>query len=192
MKKVLIINGNPNEDSFGTALASAYKTGASKKGAEVKKLRVADLIFDPIYKGYTYDRKDLEDDLMKAQELITWADHLVFIYPNWWGTMPALLKGFIDRVFLPGFAFKYKENSAMVDQLLTEKTARLIVTMDSPKWYYTLFQGKPGHNSMKKSILNFCGIKPVKITSVDQVRKSTVKRKRKWLSKIEKLGYQVS
>jgi putative NADPH-quinone reductase len=116
------------------------------------------------------------------------ADHLVIIYPNWWSTYPALLKGFIDRVFLPNFAFKYLENSPIPAKLLKGKTARIIVTMDTPKWYYWLIYRSPGHNSMKKGILEFSGISPVKITAFAVVKSSTVAKRKKWLDVVEALG----
>jgi putative NADPH-quinone reductase len=78
----------------------------------------------------------LEPDLLAAWEKILWAEHLVWIYPIWWGSMPAILKGFIDRLFLLGFAFKKKENSVWWDKLLTGKSARIITTLDQPKWYF--------------------------------------------------------
>jgi NAD(P)H dehydrogenase (quinone) len=84
--------------------------------------------------------------------------------------MPALLKGFIDKVFLPGFGFRYRKDSVWWDKLLTGKSARLIVTMDTPPWYFRWIYGRPGHNAMKKSTLQFCGIKPVKITSIGPVK----------------------
>jgi len=137
-------------------------------------------------------RTELEPDLLMMQEEIKKADHLVLVYPTWWATYPALLKGFIDRVFLPGFSFKYRENSPLWDKLLTGKTARMIVTMDSPKWYYALFMKNAGHRSMKKGILEFCGIKPVKITSFSQLKSSTEASRKAWLTQVEKLGNKLN
>jgi putative NADPH-quinone reductase len=113
---------------------------------------------------------------------------LVFIYPNWWSTYPALLKGFFDRAFLPGFAFRYRENSPLWDKLLTGRSARILVTMDTPAWYYSLINGKPGHNSIKIGVLQFSGIKPVKIASFSPIKSSTETKRMKWLTKAEKLG----
>ncbi|MBN2892681.1 MAG: NAD(P)H-dependent oxidoreductase [Bacteroidales bacterium] len=187
-KKVLIINGHPNKDSLGNEIAQKYKNGAEKSGIEVSLINIIDLDFNPILKyGYKKDM-EFEPDLEKVQKLIKESNHLVLIYPNWWGTYPALLKGFIERVFLPDFAFSYQKDSPMPIQLLKEKSARIFVTMDTPKWYYNLIYRKPGHNSMKKSILNFCGIKPVKITTFTPVRKSTDETRKKWLEKVFKLG----
>ncbi len=126
--------------------------------------------------------------MIESQELIQWASHLVFVYPTWWGTMPAMLKGFIDRVFLPGFAFQYRKDSMWWDKLLKGKSARIIVTMDTPPWYYLLFYGRPGHNAIKKSVLEFCGIKPVKISSIGPVKHSKDRKRKAWLNNVQKLG----
>lgn len=191
MKKILVILGHPTPNSFCSALSTSYIEGARSAGAEVQELVLADLSFDPnLSMGYK-EKVKLESDLQKAQQLIKWADHLVFVYPSWWASAPALLKGFIDRVFLPGFAFQYEANSPLPKQLLKGKTARLIVTMDAPYFYYRWFQGQPGHNMMKKGILQFCGVKPVRITSIDQVRKLSEPERVKWLQKIKELGRQM-
>lgn len=189
-EKILLVNGHPDRDSFCHALSQAYKQGAQSAGAEVREINVGDLKFSPnLAHGY---RKitELEEDLLKAQDSIKWAEHLVFVYPTWWGTMPALLKGFIDRTFLPGFAFKYRSNSIWWDRLLTGRSARVIVTMDSPVWFFRLVNGKPGHNAMKKMVLEFCGIKPVKITSFGSVKLSNDKQRARWLDKVRHLGME--
>ncbi len=188
MKKILIINGHPDKESLCFTLANAYKKGAISTEAECKLVNLVDLKFDlSLHYGYK-QRTELEPDLLQIQQDILEANHLVFVYPTWWGTYPALLKGFIDRVFLPKFAFKYRENSLLWDKLLKGRTARLIVTMDTPKWYYSLVYKNPGHNSMKKGILAFCGINPVKITSFGPVKSSTESKRLEWINKIEKLG----
>jgi NAD(P)H dehydrogenase (quinone) len=166
MQKILIINGHPNPDSFNYGIAAAYKQGALTAGAEVKEIVVADLNFSPNLKFGYQKRTDLEPDLLDALEKIKWADHMVWIHPVWWGGLPAMLKGFIDRVFLPGFVFQYRENSVWWDKLLTGKTARIITTLDQPSWYYWLMFGRPSVNQLKKSTLEFCGVKPVKVSYV--------------------------
>lgn len=155
MKKILLIIGHPRKESLCGALADKYVSGAEKAGHTIETIHLGGLEFDPILWGGYEGSQPLEPDLVKAQQQITWADHLVFVYPTWWGALPALLKGFIDRVFLPGFAFKYREGSVRWDRLLTGKSAHLIVTMDSPPWYYRWISRMPGHNQMKKTILEF-------------------------------------
>mgnify|MGYP003396533328 FL=1 len=188
LKKILIINGHPDEKSFCFALAESYKKGADTNGAECRLVHLTDLQFNPVL---TYGYRvvsELEPDLQKMQQYILQADHLVFVYPTWWGTYPALLKGFIDRVFLPNFSFYFHKDSPFWDKLLKGKTARLIVTMDTPKWYYWLVYRSPGHNSMKRAILEFCGIKPVRITSFSPVKSSDELKRKKWLNEVEALG----
>jgi putative NADPH-quinone reductase len=188
MKKILIINGHPDKESLCAELAKSYQRGAEKAGAECKLVNLADLEFNPILTGGYRKRTGLEPDLLMMQQEILKAEHIVWIYPNWWATFPALLKGFIDRVFLSGFAFKYRENSPMWDKLLSGRSARMIVTMDSPAWYYRIFMGNAGFTAMKKGILEFCGITPVKITSFHMIRSSSEKQLKNWIQQVEKLG----
>ena len=188
-KNILIINGHPDKESFCFALAESYKVGAYQSGAVVKLVHLIDLKFNPIL-TYGYRKiSELEPDLVQVQQDILWANHLVFVYPNWWATFPALLKGFLDRVFVPGFAFKYHKDNPFWDKLLKGKTARLIVTMDTPKWYYWLINRSPGHNAMKVGVLKFCGIKPVKIKVFSPVKAADDVKRKKWLEEVEQLGY---
>ncbi len=188
MKKILLILGHPNKDTYCGALLRQYKRGAMSSGAEVRELIIADLKFDPIlYRGYL-EVQELEPDLVEAQKLICWADHLVFVYPLWWSTMPAILKGFIDRVFLPGFAFKYRENSQLWDRLLKGKSARVVITMDAPTPYNYWINGNAGIKTMKTGILGFCGFKPVRITTIGGIEHADESKLEKWLAKLERLG----
>ena len=188
MKKILIINGHPDKESLCFALAESYKKGADSASADCKLIHLIDLDFNPILNHGYRKISVLEPDLVKMQAEILAADHLVFVYPNWWSTFPALLKGFIDRVFVPNFAFKYRENSVFWDKLLAGKTARLIVTMDTPWWYYWLINKNAGHNAMRVGVLEFCGIKPVKISVFTPVKSSDEAQRKKWLAEAEELG----
>ena len=165
-KKILIILGHPDLDSYNYALFNAYKKGALASGAEVRELIIRDLNFNPNLSFGYRKRTELEPDLIAAQDAILWANHLVWIYPVWWGSLPGILKGFIDRVFLPGFAFQKREGSIWWDKLLKGKSARIISTLDQPAWYYWLVYNAPSNNAMKKLTLQFCGINPVKTTTI--------------------------
>ena len=187
-KRILIINGHPNKDTLNFGLAAAYKKGALESNAEVEELIIHELKFNPNLEFGYLKRTELEPDLLNAWEKIKWADHLVWIHPVWWAGIPAILKGFIDRLFLPGMAFKPRENSVWWDKLLKGKTARIITTLDAPTWYYWLVLGKPSINQLKKATLEYCGIKPVKVTYFDSVKKSTPELRKKWLDKVEVLG----
>ncbi|WP_428069611.1 NAD(P)H-dependent oxidoreductase [Chryseobacterium gambrini] len=188
MKKILIINGHPNKDSFNFGIAKAYQDGALQSGAEVKEIVIADLNFNPNLQFGYQKRMDLEPDLVKAWEKIQWADHLVWIHPVWWGGLPAITKGFIDRLFLPGFAFKYRENSVWWDKLLKGKTAHIITTLDQPGLYYRFFFGRPSVNQLRKSVLEFCGVKPVKVTYIGIIKTSDIKQRKIWLEQIRLLA----
>ncbi len=187
-KRILVILGHPNSDSYCGAIASAYIEGAKAAGNEVQLISVGELSFDPVlHKGYT-TVQDLEPDLVAGQAAITWAQHIVFVYPIWWGAMPAVLKGFIDRTFLPGFAFKYREGSIFWDRLLSGRSAHLLVTMDTPPWYFRWVYRMPGHNQMKRTILEFSGIKPVTVSSFGPIKDSSQQKRDQWLAKANSYG----
>lgn len=192
MKKILIINGHPNKDAFCFGIAAAYQKGAINSGAEIKEIIIRDINFNPNLQFGYQQRTELEPDLLEAWENIKWADHLVWVHPVWWGGLPAITKGFIDRVFLPGFAFKYRENSVWWDKLLKGKTAHIITTLDQPSWYYRLVYGRPSVNQLKRSTLEFCGIKPVKVTYIGPIRNSKMEFRSKWLAKVEGMGKKLS
>ncbi len=188
MPKILIIDGHPNKNSFNCGLAQSYLKGAKESGAEVKEITIRDLQFSPNLQFGYQKRTELEPDLLDAREKIKWADHLVWIHPVWWGGLPAISKGFIDRIFLPGFAFQYREKSVWWDKLLAGKTGHIITTLDQPGWYYRIAFGRPSVNQLKKSTLEFCGVKPVKVTYVGPIRNSTESFRNKCLTKIESSG----
>lgn len=186
--KILIINGHPDPQSYCKALSQSYAAGARKSGATVKIIDLSEIEFNPNLRYGYRQRTELEPDLLKAQELIRWAEHLVFVYPTWWGTMPAVMKGFFDRVFLPGFVIKYRDNSPLWDKLLKGKSAQLIVTSDTPRLYNILVYRESGHRIMKSNILKFTGVSPVRVTEISPIRKSTDEFRQKWLDKVNKMG----
>lgn len=190
MKKILIINGHPNAESFNFGIAESYKNGALASGAQVETIIIADLKFNPNLQFGYQKRTELEPDLLESWEKIKRADHLVWIHPVWWGGLPAITKGFIDRLFLPGMAFQYRENSVWWDKLLKGKTAHIITTLDQPGWYYRLLFGRPSVNQLKKSTLEFCGIKPVKVSYIGIVKGSTEEQRKKWLEKVYNFGFR--
>jgi len=192
MKKILIINGHPNRESFNFGISESYRKGAEESGAEIKEIVIADLNFDPNLKFGYKKIMELEPDLVEAWEKIVWANHLVWIHPVWWGGLPAITKGFIDRLFLPGRAFKYRENSVWWDKLLKGKTAHIITTLDQPGLYYRLMFGRPSVNQLKRSVLQFCGIEPVKVTYIGIIKTSDEHQRKIWLDKVRSAGRKQS
>ncbi|WP_337966472.1 NAD(P)H-dependent oxidoreductase [uncultured Flavobacterium sp.] len=188
MKKILIINGHPNPSSFNFGIAESYLKGAIASGSEVDTITIADLKFNPNLQFGYQKRTELEPDLVESWQKIKKADHLVWIHPIWWGGLPAITKGFIDRLFLPGMAFEHRENSVWWDKLLKGKTAHIITTLDQPSWYYKLIYGNPSVNQLKKTTLEFCGVKPVKVSYIGIIKTSDDFQKEKWLQKVYDFG----
>jgi NAD(P)H dehydrogenase (quinone) len=188
MDKVLVILGHSRNDGLCGALARVYLEGAAAAGRETRLLELGALDFDPVLRAGFDGEQALESDLQRAQADIAWAGELVFVHPTWWGGPPALLKGFIDRVFLPGFAFRYRERSPFPERLLKGKRGRLIVTMDSPPWYYRWITGQPGHRMLRTAVLGFCGVRPVTVHAFGPVRGSTEAAREEWREQVRRLG----
>lgn len=191
MKKVLIINGHPDKQSFNYALSSAYIKGADKTNSTISQINIAELEFNPNLKFGYRKRMELEPDLVVAIEKIKKADHIVWVFPMWWYGYPAIMKGFIDRTFLPGITYQPIEGKALPEKLLKGKSARLIITADTPKWYDFLIMKSPTMNQFKNGTLKFCGISPVKITYIASIKNSSSDFREKWLKKVTLLGESV-
>lgn len=189
--KVLVILGHPNHGSLCGALAEAYADSARRSGQEVQTLRLGDLAFDVNYPTRPRDAQADEPDLAAARAQVVWADHLVFVFPNWWGTMPALLKGFIDRIFTPGFAFRLHDDGTW-DRLLKGRSAQIVVTMDTPGWVYRLIYGQPGINALKRATLQFCGVTPVRVLRLGTVFDSTAPRRARWIELARAAGHRLA
>lgn len=188
MKNILVLNGNPKVGSFSQALAESYVSGAVHSGNSVSLVNIYDLEFDPILKGGYESEQVTEESLENLKQKITEASHVVVVFPVWWGSTPAALKGVLDRVFLPGFAFKYEKDDVLPKRLLKGRTARLIVTMDTPIWYDTLVYGAPATKMMKNAVLGFCGFKPVKVTKFGSMIKSKEEDRKKFVERVYDLG----
>lgn len=187
-RRMFVVSGHPARESFVHALADAYAAGARAAGAEVRLTRLSDLSFDPIlHEGYRRIQ-ELEPDLQQAQEDIRWARHLVFVYPVWWGSVPAILKGFLERVLLPGFAFRYHEKDPFWYKLLIGRTAHLIATSDAPPLWIRLAYRNCDAVMMRKTVLQFCGIAPVGLTRLGRIRDSRPEGREKWIGRVRDLG----
>ncbi|WP_027120367.1 NAD(P)H-dependent oxidoreductase [Mycoplasmopsis lipofaciens] len=191
MKKILIINCDPILGSFNEKIAKIYYEESVLKNNQVKILNLRELDFEINLKNGYKTIMELEPDLKKAWYLIKESDHLVFIHPVWWGGFPALMKGFIDRIFLPGQAFKFKKNSNLWEKYLINKTAHILTTCDSPKWAYKYIFKQPGVNQLKKCILNFCGIKVKKTYIVGSLKFKNDLQKKKVFKKIQKIASKI-
>lgn len=176
---VIVIDGHPNSNSLCAALAKAYAEAA---GAQIIKLR--ELSFDPILRQRD---QTLEPELLQARQAIEQAHHVVFVSPTWWSAPSALLKGFIDRVFLAGWAYKYQSGSLLPKKLLAGRSGRIILTADSPRIWLAL-TGNLASRMLRKQVLQFSGITPTKATLYCSVRTSTPEKRQRWLNKIAEIG----
>lgn len=190
MKDILIIKGHPNEESFNSNLAESYANGVLKSNVEPTIIDIGKLDFNPNLKFGYQKEMPLEPDLINAIEKIKKATHIVWFFPMWWYGYPAIMKGFIDRTFLPNIAFKF-HGKPFPEQLFKGKTARIIITADTPKWYNQWVMRNPTINQLKKGTLQFCGINPVKVTYIGPIKKSSPEFRKKWIDKVHQLGVRL-
>jgi putative NADPH-quinone reductase len=193
--RILVVLGHPRSDSLCAGLADAYAAGARAEGAEVTVLRLGDTDFDLASREPSLLRWQGRDQLPAREPEVEQmiddvrdADHLVFVFPQWWGTYPALLKGYIDRVFLSRFAFAYREGSSLWDKRLTGRTARVLMTMDSPLLWDTLKYRRAAVTSLTQAVLGYCGVRTVGVTRFPRVRFSTEAKRATWLARVEAKG----
>ncbi len=195
--RLLVIVGTPLPDTLTHALAGSYVDAARAAGAEV---RVIDLAHDPIpdhprsraqLRAPRADRPDdlpLDADVARYLDDVFWADHLVIFHPQWWGTTPAALKAFIDRVFLSGATFRYRERSALSERLLAGRTARIVMTMDSPRFWNRLVYRGAAEASLTRATLGYCGVRTVGISRFTPVRFSDDTARRGWIDRVADRG----
>lgn len=189
-KKIYILLGHPDSETLSSSFADAYEKGAREAGHEVRRQNLGELKFDPIlHKGYK-EIQALEPDLIKAQEDIKWADHFVIFYPSWWSTMPALLKGFFDRIWMPHFAYHFKHEGFGKGYLWVKemrgKTARVFVMSDSHPLIARFMFGDTT-NEIKKCILWFAGFS-VSVKKIGPLKFISEARASEWQHRFEHWG----
>lgn len=188
-KKIFILLGHPDSiDSINSRFANSYEQGARAAGHAVKRMNIGDLQFDPIlHKGYRL-RQNLEPDLLAVQENIKWCDHLVIFYPTWWSSMPALLKGMFDRMWLPGFAYKFHQGIIPGwDRLLKGRSARIVITSNTHPFILRVLYGDTS-KILTRAILWFAGIGPIRVLKIGNSEKMPEEKRVKWDGRMEEMG----
>ncbi len=186
-KNIVIICGHPDSDSFTGHLLDVYQAAAEEAGHEIRRYDLGLLKFDPVlHKGYK-EIQHLEPDLEMIQSAIRECDHLVIAYPNWWCSMPALLKGLFDRIWLPGFAFNFNKETNKTEKHLTGKTARVFTLSGSHSPFNTWWKFGDYTNEIQYGILEFAGIK-AEVTAYGPCEKVDDKVREKWLKEVDAFG----
>lgn len=187
MNHAVMLFGHADHDTFNDRLATAYARGYERAGATVERIDLARLDFDPVLRSGYRTPQPLEPDLERARRSIERAQHLVWVFPTYWAAPPTIVRGFVDRVFLPGWAFRY-EGHALPTGLLRGRSARVITTMDSPSWWYSLVYHRTIHRSFGTATLSFCGVAPVRFTTIHGVREMEAPAREAWCARVAALG----
>lgn len=190
-RRILIVVGHPDPspDRLCRGLAKAYGEGAEKAGHSVRRVDLATLDFPMLRTMQAFEHGSVPEELKDAAEAIVWAEHIVFVFPLWLGTMPAMLKAFLEQVMRPGTAFAYPDKGGdFTKTLLSGRSARLVVTMGMPSVLYRLWFLGHGLASMRRSILHFVGISPVRETLFGMVAAASDSSRAKWIRQMRGLG----
>lgn len=186
MRNILVLDGHPDSTSLCAAAATRYADAAQAAGHCVTRVPVRGLVFDPVLRGGFHSGQPFEEQLAEQQRLILACDHLVIVSPNWWWSAPALLKAYIDRVFLPGFAIAYTDR--FPKPLLRGRSARVIYTQDTPGLLGRLLRGDLFWRWFRTGVLAQCGFSPIRRLEFGGVEWSTPARRAAFLDRVAKLG----
>ena len=190
-KKIFILLGHSNKEGSPARFANAYQQGAKSANTIIRRIDLCDIDFDPILYEECNKIQELEPGLQTIQKNIKWCNHFVIIYPMWWGTMPAILKGMIDRVFLPGFAFTFDKKTHKIKALLKGKSAHLIMLCErQAPWKIKIFWGDC-MNEIKNATLKHCGFRSIKTTMFGPVEFVNKDKINSWLKKLREYGYKI-
>lgn len=180
--RILVLDGHPDGTSLCSALATAAAETAQARGAQVRVARLSAMDFDPnLAHGYK-TAMPLEADLAALLDDLRWCDTLFLVHPLWWGAAPAKLKGLFDRLFLPGIAFAYEGDGHFPKKLFEGRTARVLITADTPPWYLWLGYRNGWLNVLRRQILDFVGLKVTRLKVVGPIRDATPARIEQFLA----------
>jgi NAD(P)H dehydrogenase (quinone) len=186
--RAVLLVGHADPDSFNFRLAAAFERGFTSAGGSVTRFNLADLQFDPVLRRGFAAKQDLEPDLLAVKAAIDDSQHLVWVFPTYWAAPPTVVRGLFDRLFLPGWAFRYEKGKALPLGLLRGKRARVITTMDSPSVWYSLYYGRCLHRSFGTASLKFCGLSPVNFTMIYNMLHMPSEKRERWLLAVESLA----
>ena len=194
--KTLIIYYHPHEGSFCSAIRDAVISGLEVGKHEYKLVDLGLDEFDPVMRA-----KDLkvfamagrigEEGLegvdpivLKYMKKLRWAEHIVMIFPIWWMSMPAMMKGFVDKVIFPGVVYKM-EGGNLVSMLSGLKQVTIITTMNTPSDVYKSMFNNSIEGSLIKGTFNKIGIHDIRWISLNMVKQVGDEKRWVWLDEIE-------
>lgn len=186
-RRILVIDGHPDlrPERLGHALAGAYAEGARAAGHEVRTISVGALDLPLIRSEADFNDRNLLPAAAGAQKDVAWAEHLVIFHPLWLGSAPAQLKGFFEQVFRYGFAIP---EGGPPRGLLKGRSARIVVTMGMPAFFYRLAFGAFGVRGFERGVLVLSGIRPVRHTFLGGAAVASKTLVTGWLNRMRKLG----
>lgn len=169
-RNIVLLLGHPDPSParLGYALAEAYAEGAHEGGHSLRRIELGKLDFPLLRSKEEWTSGALPESLRPAQEAIDWAQHVVLFFPLWLGTMPALVKAFLEQVLRPGFAVEAAERGQW-KRALRGRSARVVVTMGMPAPIYQWYFFAHGVRGLERNVLAFCGLKPVRQTLIGMV-----------------------
>jgi putative NADPH-quinone reductase len=191
--RIALIQGHPDPhpQRLCRALAKFYAEGAAEAGHRVTAIDLATLTFPLVRSAAEFEHGAIPDALRAAQQAILEAEHIVLVFPLWLGTMPALVKAFLEQVMRPGIAFAYGPKG-FPKTLLAGRSARLVVTMGMPVLAYRWWFRAHGLKGLERNILGFVGIKPIRESLFGSVDAASAATREKWLEEMRRLGRAAS
>ncbi|ORC37806.1 hypothetical protein B4O97_02040 [Marispirochaeta aestuarii] len=177
---VLIILAHPNTSSFCGTVAAVLAEAAGKTGAGVSILNLYEEKFDPVLSSdETVRRFSFDETVQRHQKLLSEAGLIAWVHPDWWGTPPGILKGWLDRVLQPGFAFSFEEDSTGRFRripLLKKKMALTVITSDADA-----SEPIPAVDMWQRRVFHYCGFGPAEVLILPETRGSDYTERKEFL-----------
>ena len=195
LKRIFILNGHPAEHSLSRTLVEAYADAARQAGHEVRVTHLHDLQFDGDFGWVNFEHpKPLEPALEQWLQDLSWSEHFMMSTPMWWGGLPAKLKGLFDRTLLPGRTFDTRKKTllGLPTPMLTGRSARVVLTSDTPGWFMRLAYKNALLWQVRRQILEFVGLKPTRLTHLGPASEAKPEQVQRWVKQIQQLGTQAA
>jgi len=189
--KVVIVFNHPYHGSYCNAILNSVSLGLKQARHDIDLIHLDQDNFNPVMTATDLNgfrnKQSVDPKVMEYSNRIKDADHLVFIFPIWWELMPAMMKGFIDKVIFPGVAYDYTnaKNTRMKPLWTNVKGITMVTTMNTPNWLYSLLFGNAVKKAMMLGTFWKTGYKNRKWISFNMVKMVSEEKRKQWLTKLE-------